>query len=111
MSTLDDIVWADVEVSEDHDIRGSDPAAGAFHRLRLRETPERSWTLRAPMMSGSEETVLRAVFEACRGRAGVTTFTPPGESAVTVSFADDRLGIARTGADTYEAEIRIVEVL
>lgn len=109
MATLDDIAWEEIAEAPEWAGRSSDPR-GAFQVRGLRATPVRAWTLRASMMPASEATALRAVFEATRG-AGLTTLTPPGESAMAVEFVPDEDGVARLRIDRTDAAEYVVELL
>ena len=73
---------------------------------------KRTWTLEASMMPTSEADDLRTVFDACRGGAGSTFVTPPGEvSQVEVEFVDDTLTVERVGGDVWRATVRVREVV
>lgn len=113
MPTLDSISWEAISEERDHGVREA-PGSGALHRLRLRDVPRRTWVLSGSMLPQSEVDDLEAVFSATRG-AGLTTFTPPGESAVQVEFVLEsdvaELDPVRVTASTYEVLIRVREVL
>lgn len=108
MATLDDVQWEEIELVDDLGLVTTDPSR-AFHARPLRPVPRRSWLLRASMMPEAEASSLRAVFES--SRAGLTTLTPPGESAVSVEFAEDELRVVRADAAAYEAEVLVREAL
>ena len=110
MPDLDDVAWEGIERTDTYGTVESDPRAGAYHRLGLRPRARREWLLRADTMPGAEADTLRAVFAATLG-AGITTLTPPGESAVAVEFVEDELRLDAVAADTWSATVLVREVL
>lgn len=112
MPDLDDIQWELAPETDPGVGLGEEPDDGPQH-VELREPVDRrTFTLVASMMPTTERDALVSVFESCRGRAGTTMLTPPGESdQVEVEFLEDALEVTFVGADTWQARVRVREVL
>lgn len=111
MAGLDDIQW---ELGGD--VTGGsqlvvDDAPGPLRSEEIHETPLPVWTLVARNMTAAELAILESRFDAARGRAGTTTYTPPGGSSTVVEFLDDELDVTWLGHDHYSASVRVRKVL
>lgn len=112
MPDLDDVQWElPPEVDPGVGLL-EEPIDGPMHAELIEPVDRRVFLLVASSMPTTEADALRAVFEGCRGRAGTTMVTPPGEEdQVEVEFLDDRLDLTWVAGDTWQARVRVREVL
>ncbi len=109
MPDLDDIAW-ELDSGPRHEYDTMRPPGLADHAGLRRERKERVFRLVAKQMTLAEWADLQTVFDSCRGPVGTTTFTPPGESSISVAFLTEALNPDRYAADSLAIEIEVLEV-
>jgi hypothetical protein len=95
----------------------SDPANGPIHRANrwggaaAGASRLQRWGVRLKVGAVTDKNLIKAEFDAVRGGAGSTDFTPPGEAlSVKVRFLSSSLRWRRLSAGRYVAEVEVEEL-